>query len=317
MRAHLACGGAGAPLEPHIIDVRIELTPEVPPLAAPPGDLGLVLRRAAPVRGGYARRAVGEIKGDGQTPAGQRPAIQDKANPRQVQAVRVLAKPVEERFLAPAAGGVADLPPIGVEQLQAQLGRAGSCGNGEAVPSPLRLGAQRQRLLVDLRQRLQARDVGGEGELAVAHRKRRGGVDRAQPDVMPRHDGAAVQTARRRHRSRRDRKKGAALHGSVKSEVTTRPAWKRTRSSGVYRRPIGPFSRGRKSDRNILMGFCSALRCGKGRGGLARGVGWRGLTRGRWRRRRSQVSHSFFERLTRTKQGLEKKVRGPVRNRLR
>ena len=66
-----------------------------------------------------------------------------EADARQVQPVRVLAQPLEQRLLPLAAGGVAHLPPIGIEPLEAQFGRSQALRHRGAVPSPLRLRAQR------------------------------------------------------------------------------------------------------------------------------------------------------------------------------
>src|ERR1035441_8808729 len=53
-----------------------------------------------------------------------RPAVAPQPDPRQVQPVRILPQPVEERLLPLAAGGVAHRPPIGVEALKPQFSRS-------------------------------------------------------------------------------------------------------------------------------------------------------------------------------------------------
>ena len=63
----------------------------------------------------------------------------------------ILPQPIEERFLAFAAGGVAHRTAVSVEIFQAQLRAGERVRQGRAVPAPLRLRAQRQ-LFVRLRE---------------------------------------------------------------------------------------------------------------------------------------------------------------------
>ncbi len=116
-----------------------------------------------------------------------------EADTSQVQAVRVLAEPIEELLLSVGGGRVADLAAEGVEFSQAEIGRALAGEVGCRVPAPLRLRAQRHLALVRLGKGLQARGVGGEGEFAVADGKRGARVQRVQRRIVARNEAAAVE----------------------------------------------------------------------------------------------------------------------------
>ena len=63
------------------------------------------------------------------------------------------------------------------------------------MPAPLRVRPQRHALLVIFGKRLKARDVGGEGELAVADAQRGQRIGLVERDIMPRHQRLAVDAA--------------------------------------------------------------------------------------------------------------------------
>ncbi len=63
---------------------------------------------------------------------------------------------------------------------------------GRSMPAPLRLSTQGHALLMKLGKCLQARDVGGENEPAVAHAQRSQRVGLVQRDIMPADQGMAV-----------------------------------------------------------------------------------------------------------------------------
>ena len=127
--------------------------------------------------------------------APQHPAIEEQSNSGKIQAMRVLAQPVKKRFLAFAAGGIAHRPAVGVEIFQAQLRGGEAVRQGRAVPTPLRLHAQRDSGFVWLGERLQAGDIGGKRELAVADRKRTARVQVREGRIMPADKAPAVDGA--------------------------------------------------------------------------------------------------------------------------
>ena len=96
-------------------------------------------------------------------------------------------------FCPSARGRVADLAAEGVEFSQAEIGRALAGEVGCGVPAPLRLRAQRHLALVRLGKGLQAREVGGEGEFAVADGEWRARIKSVQRRVVARDHGAAVE----------------------------------------------------------------------------------------------------------------------------
>ena len=145
-------------IEPEVADD--DAVPEVERLA----DLGEV--------GGRGRRAVR--------------ARQPEADSPEVQAVRVGAEPVD---LGRAVAGnirVADHAAVAGELLEGEPVDVPAVGIRRGVPAPLGLRAERDGLLVQRRERLQAGCVDGERELAVADREGRFRVDRRQRHVVAR-----------------------------------------------------------------------------------------------------------------------------------
>ena len=88
----------------------------------------------------------------------------------EMQAMRILAQPVEQFLLSLGAGVITNLPAVSVKLAEAQRMSIKSGRQRRCMPAPLRHRAQRHRVFVIERKRLQAGDVGGEGELAVAER---------------------------------------------------------------------------------------------------------------------------------------------------
>ena len=125
-----------------------------------------------------------------------RPAVglgQYETDLSQMQPVGIAAEP--RHFGRPfVAGnvGVPDLPPVGGELREAESLDGPLVGIGEAMPTPLRQRAPRNRPLIRLRNRLQPRGIDGEGELSVADRQRRLDVERMQHDVVALDEGPAV-----------------------------------------------------------------------------------------------------------------------------
>jgi hypothetical protein len=70
------------------------------------------------------------------------------------------------------------------------------------VPAPLRLGEQRREWRVLFRKSLQARDVGSEGEIAIAHHQRRRRVDALESDVVAGYQRVAIDFPGRYRRGR-------------------------------------------------------------------------------------------------------------------
>lgn len=62
----------------------------------------------------------------------------------------------------------------------------------EAVPPPLRLGAEGNAVFVGFRKCLQPADVNGEREFSIAHRERAKGVDFRKRHVVPDDNGASI-----------------------------------------------------------------------------------------------------------------------------
>ena len=110
--------------------------------------------------------------------------VDQEADLSQVQPVRVLAQPVVQLHLPLGATGVPHLAPIGVEHGQPEIRGAFSARVGNRMPAPLRHCAQRHLLVVERRESLQAGEVGGERELAIAHRERGAAVEDTQHRVV-------------------------------------------------------------------------------------------------------------------------------------
>ncbi len=128
--------------------------------------------------------------------------------PAERDPVRVLAQPLDVRLarLVPVAEiRIRPRLPADVDGLvglrDREPGRV-----GKAVPGPLGLDHQRHARRVLLLERLQAGDVGGKAEVAVAHHQRRRRIDARERRVVPGDERAAIDRRRTRLAGRRRRR---------------------------------------------------------------------------------------------------------------
>jgi hypothetical protein len=123
-------------------------------------------------------------------------ARQLKRDSAEVHAVRVLAQPRKDRLLALRVGRVRNGFAVGVEVLVAQILRPDVRRRGRGVPGPMRGGAERESLLAGIGEGLQAGDVGGEGEVAVADGEGGEGIKLSDEGIVTADDGAAIDRRR-------------------------------------------------------------------------------------------------------------------------
>src|SRR5258708_6397895 len=90
-----------------------------------------------------------------------------------MQTMRTLAQPLVKLTLTFAAGLIADLPPMRIVLRKTKCLRIQTAGQGRRMPAPLRHRAERHRVFVRSRKRLQSGYVRGESKFAVAYGQRR------------------------------------------------------------------------------------------------------------------------------------------------
>ena len=123
------------------------------------------------------------------------PVLQSEAeaDPPEVQPVRVAPQPLDlGRALVARHVGVGDLAAVRLERREAEAVDRVAVRVGVRVPRPLRQRAERDAFVVRLGEGLETGCVDGEGELAVADRERRAGVEAAQHGRVAAHERAAV-----------------------------------------------------------------------------------------------------------------------------
>ena len=200
-----------------------------------------------------AQDAVPQVEGlldVGEIVARRRPAVPEgeaEADAAEVQPVRVGAEPLD-LGRPPVAGnvGVADRATVRVELREPEALDREALRVGGGVPAPLRERAERDRLVVGLGERLEARSVGGEGELAVPDRQGRLRVEGPQHGLVAIHQGVPVD------REGRGGGPGAGEgggegQGQAREPVETGPPHQETSvaaKAGVLMRAAAPRSRG-------------------------------------------------------------------------
>ena len=104
--------------------------------------------------------------------------------------MRVAAQAMERLLLPRGRRGIPDRPAARVVRLQAQ--RRLVAVRREGMPPPLGLRAEGNPGLVRLAERLQARRVDGEGDLAIAHRERGARIGRTEHGIVAADEAAPV-----------------------------------------------------------------------------------------------------------------------------
>ncbi len=119
---------------------------------------------------------------------------QTQSDPAEVQPMRIGAEPIGGGRVSAGASSARSVGHLASRHLVLleNIRHPVALGIRQTVPAPLRQRAQRHPLFVVRGKRLQARDIGREGELAIAHAQRRQRIGLGQGDVVPRHQRESI-----------------------------------------------------------------------------------------------------------------------------